>query len=72
MIFRGVARAERERRAIELLRLVGIEELANRKPREMSGGQQQRVAIARALANNPAILLCDELQATLTAELAGR
>ncbi|AAB89781.1 MULTISPECIES: ABC transporter ATP-binding protein [Archaeoglobus] len=60
MIFRGVARAERERRAKELLKVVGIEELADRRPREMSGGQQQRVAIARALANNPKILLCDE------------
>ncbi len=60
MIFRGVARAERERRARELLKMVGIEELADRRPREMSGGQQQRVAIARALANNPKILLCDE------------
>jgi putative ABC transport system ATP-binding protein len=58
MIFRGLS--ERKRRAMELLNLVGIEELANRKPNEISGGQQQRVAIARALANDPPILLCDE------------
>ena len=58
MIFRGLS--ERKRRAMELLSLVGIKELANRKPNEISGGQQQRVAIARALANDPPILLCDE------------
>jgi putative ABC transport system ATP-binding protein len=45
---------------MELLKLVGLENEANRKPMELSGGQQQRVAIARALANNPPILLCDE------------
>lgn len=60
MIFRGVPKEERRKRALELLRQVGIEEIANRKPNEMSGGQQQRVAIARAMANDPKILLCDE------------
>ncbi|MBO8179603.1 MAG: ABC transporter ATP-binding protein [Archaeoglobus sp.] len=60
MIFRGLGREEREERAKELLRSVGLEKEMNRKPNEMSGGQQQRVAIARALANNPKILLCDE------------
>ncbi len=60
MIFKGVGRSERERKAVELLELVGIGELRDRKPNEMSGGQQQRVAIARALANDPPLLLCDE------------
>lgn len=60
MIFKGINKQEREERAKELLKLVGIEEVADRRPLELSGGQQQRVAIARALANNPPILLCDE------------
>ncbi|WP_202318773.1 ABC transporter ATP-binding protein [Archaeoglobus neptunius] len=60
MIFRGVGRGERERKAKELLTIVGLEDGMNRRPNELSGGQQQRVAIARALANDPKILLCDE------------
>jgi putative ABC transport system ATP-binding protein len=60
MIFRGVPKNERKRKAMELLRLVGIEDVAERKPMEISGGQQQKVAIARAMANEPKILLCDE------------
>ncbi|MDK2795507.1 MAG: putative transport system ATP-binding protein [Archaeoglobaceae archaeon] len=60
MIFKGIPKEERRRRAMHLLKQVGIEEIADRKPKEMSGGQQQRVAIARALANSPSILLCDE------------
>ncbi len=60
MIFKNVAKHEREKRAEELLNLVGLGKELQRKPRELSGGQQQRVAIARALANEPSILLCDE------------
>ncbi len=60
MIFKGIPRDSRKRRALELLDLVGLADVANRKPRELSGGQQQRVAIARAMANDPMILLCDE------------
>jgi len=60
MIFSGRNSEERRKKAERLLKLVGIEEVADRKPFEISGGQQQRVAIARAMANDPEILLCDE------------
>jgi len=52
--------AERKRRAMEALKLVGLEERSHHLPNQLSGGQQQRVAIARALINNPSILLADE------------
>lgn len=51
---------ERRERVGELLDLLGVSEVRNRRPAEMSGGQQQRVAIATAVANNPAVLLADE------------
>ncbi|MDD3887704.1 MAG: ABC transporter ATP-binding protein [Patescibacteria group bacterium] len=56
----GMKMSERKQRAIELLKLVGLESRMNHKPNELSGGQQQRVAIARALMNKPAIILADE------------
>lgn len=60
MMYAGVSRKERTKRAKELLELVEMEDRMNHTPDELSGGQKQRVAIARALGNNPAIILADE------------
>lgn len=60
MMYAGVPRKERLKRAEELLTIVGMEDRADHQPNELSGGQKQRVAIARAMANKPSLLLADE------------
>jgi ABC-type lipoprotein export system ATPase subunit len=60
MMFAGVGRVDREKRAHQLLELMGLGARASHRPKELSGGEQQRVAIARALSNEPSILLADE------------
>lgn len=65
MSFAGMSSEDARDKAMEILKMVGLENRALHKPAEMSGGQQQRVAVARALANSPSILLADEPTANL-------
>jgi putative ABC transport system ATP-binding protein len=65
MQVQGVAAAERQMRAFEILKEVGLAGLGDRRPADMSGGQQQRVAVARAIVSRPALVLADEPTANL-------
>ncbi|MGZ5404800.1 MAG: amino acid ABC transporter ATP-binding protein, partial [Nocardioides sp.] len=67
----GIARAEAEREAHELLARFGLADHASKHPDRLSGGQQQRAALVRALATKPVLLLLDEITAALDPELVG-
>ena len=67
----GVPKRERKAKALEMLRIVGLEEKKDEYPSRLSGGQRQRVAIARALAADPKVLLCDEATSALDPKTTG-
>jgi len=69
---KGTAKAEAEKRGLELLGYLGLGERTHHKPQELSGGEQQRVAVARALINSPSVIMADEPSGNLDSESAER
>lgn len=71
MLVKGLSREEAEKKAIELLKRVGLEDKKDTYPKKLSGGQQQRIAIVRALAMEPKVMLFDEPTSALDPEMVG-
>lgn len=70
LMLRGISASERRERASQMLSVVGLSKMMDRRPNELSGGQQQRVAVARAIAAAPSLILADEPTANLDSKTA--
>lgn len=71
MMLLGISEKKRKEKAFAIMKELGIEELAHKRPNEMSGGEQQRAAVARAIVTNPSIVLADEPTANLDSDTGG-
>jgi lipoprotein-releasing system ATP-binding protein len=69
-LIKGIKKKDAEKKAIKLLKILGLENRLDHKPNELSGGEQQRVSVARALVNNPAVIFADEPSGNLDTENA--